>query len=173
MQYIFTPAAERALGWASEWAGCAGSDEMDLESLVIGLLSEPECRAAVMLARHGVDIPAVQQHWPELRRNLPNPPRCNGGASNNTAAPQEGALPRKPFSFEVECSLRAALDRLNFLPQPVELATEHLLLGLVAEGHEVSLWLRQQGLDSVVIEAEIRKLYGFEIQEEKGLGIGD
>ena len=84
-----------------------------------------------------------------------------------------GLCPENPFPSRWNVRSAAALDRLDFLPQPVELATEHLLLGLVAEGHEVSLWLRKQGLDSAALEAEIRKLYGFEIQEEKGLGIRD
>jgi thiamine-phosphate pyrophosphorylase len=41
------------------------------------------------------------------------------------------------------------------------LATEHLLLGLAAADHEVSVWLRQRGLDPQALDAEIHKLYGY------------
>ena len=73
---------------------------------------------------------------------------------------QDGVLLPKPFSAEVELSLRLAADRLNGLPQPLELATEHLLLGLAAADHEVAVWLRQRGVDPDRLEAEIRRLYG-------------
>ena len=62
-------------------------------------------------------------------------------------------------------------QRLAVLPQPLELATEHILLGLAAADHEVSVWLRQRGLDPDALEAEIRKLYGY--QRGRGEGRGD
>jgi thiamine-phosphate pyrophosphorylase len=48
------------------------------------------------------------------------------------------------------------------LPQPLELATEHILLGLATADHEVSAWLRQKGLTPDAIEEEIFRLYGYQ-----------
>ena len=53
MRYQFTPAAERALTYASGWSSRNGYDELEAEPLLLGLLAEPECRAAAMLARAG------------------------------------------------------------------------------------------------------------------------
>ena len=74
------------------------------------------------------------------------------------------------LSDEVELSLELARQRLADLPQPLELATEHILLGLAAADHEVAAWLRQQGLDPDALEAEIHRLYGRERDEAKGVG---
>ena len=63
-------------------------------------------------------------------------------------------------------SLRLATDRLAGLPQPLELATEHILLGLAAADHEVAVWLRQRGVDPDRLEAEIRKLYGCQVEDD-------
>ena len=75
-----------------------------------------------------------------------------------------GGLPPKFLSLPtVEDSIQVACDRLDFLPRRPELATEHLLLGLVSADHEVAVWLRQQGLDPDAIEAEIRSLHGYTV----------
>lgn len=144
MWHQFTAAAGRALVYASGWSNRTGCAELEAEPLLVGLLSEPECRAATMLARLAIDIPAIRQRWPKLTQDDPPPQRGE----------------KKPFSKEVERSLELAQQRLAVLPQPLELATEHILLGLAAADHEVSAWLRQRGLDPDALEEEIRKLYG-------------
>jgi thiamine-phosphate pyrophosphorylase len=58
-----------------------------------------------------------------------------------------------------------ACERLDFLPRRPELATEHLLLGLVLANHEVGVWLAERGLHPDPIEAEIRALYGFTVSD--------
>ena len=157
MWHQFTAAAGRALVYASGWSNRTGCAELEVEPLLVGLLWEPECRAATMLARLAIDLPAVRQRWPGLTQS--DPP------------PQWGE--KKHFSKEVELSLRLAQERLAMLPRPLELATEHILLGLAAADHEVSLWLRQRGLDPDVLEAEIRKLYGYSVEGDAGRGTGD
>ncbi len=114
--------------------------------LLAALLTEPECRAAVMLAQRSIDLSAVCGKWP---------------TPTDFSPPREGCAAQKPLSSNLECSLQAAADRLDFLPRPLELATEHLLLGLAAGDHEVSIWLRRRGVDPDAIEAEIRRLYGY------------
>ncbi len=149
MQFCFTPAAQRALAYGSGWSCRAGHDELEAKALLLGLLCEPECRAAVMLARVAVDAPLVRRQWPGLSCDAP---------------PHEGLPPPKPLSSDVELSLRLASDRLQGLPQPLELATEHVLLGLAAADHEVAVWLRQRGMDPDRLEAEIRELYGCQVE---------
>src|SRR3569623_1237548 len=106
----FTPAAERALAAAAQWRSPDFHDELGAPALLLGLLDEPECRAAIMLSAHGVDGAAVRQHWPHL-------------------APVNGeAGPAPQYSNEVEASLHAAYARLSDFPRPIVLATEHVLL---------------------------------------------
>ena len=141
----FTAAVERALVYASGWSCRTDCGELEAEPLLVGLLSEPECRAARMLAGMSVDIPAVRQRWPGLAED---------------STPSHEGPPKKPFSREVEFSLQLARQRLAAFPQPLELATEHILLGLAAADHEVAQWLRQRGLDPKQLEATIHGLYG-------------
>ena len=128
-------------------------DELQPEALLVGLLAEPECRAAEMLARLAVDLPGVRRQWPKLAADTALP----GGNGRQS-----------PLSLDVQYSLRLASERLRFLPKPVELATEHVLLGLAAADHGVSAWLREQGLDPHALESEIRSLYGYPPQDDSG-----
>ena len=166
MRFTFTAAAERALTFASGWCSRTEREELETGSLLVGLLSEPECRAAIMLAMHGVDIPAVCQQWPVLERSEQTPPRCNGGELPANDTPHGGVSQRRVLSPDVEDSIQAACDRLDFLPRPLELSTEDLLLGLVAGDHEVSAWLRQRGLDPDAIEVEIRQMHGYTVSAD-------
>jgi len=143
MHYLFTPGARRALASASAWSGRKDRDELEASAVLLGLLAEGECRAAAMLAGTGIDASAVRKRWPDL---------------TPCAAPAADAS--VPFSPDVELSLQVAAERLAEYPQPLELATEHVLLGLVAAEHQASAWLRQEGLDPAALEAEIHRLYG-------------
>jgi thiamine-phosphate pyrophosphorylase len=145
MMHQFTAAAERALIYASGWTNRTGCDELEAEPLLVGLLAEPECRAAAMLTRFAIDLPAIRHRWPALAETEPLP----GGVRR-----------KKSFSRDVEVSLQLARERLAAFPQPLEMATEHILLGLTAADHEVSVWLRQQGIDPDMLGAEILSLYG-------------
>ena len=131
MRFTFTAATERAIAFASDWCSRTGREELDPQSLLVGLLSESECRAAVMLQKQGVDIAAVCQKWPTLTPATEVPPLGNGGGQPpNISSP--GKKSRGiPFSPDVEDAIQLACDHLDFLPRRPELATEHLLLGLV------------------------------------------
>jgi thiamine-phosphate pyrophosphorylase len=153
MWHSFTEASERVLRHASGWSNHAGCDELEAVPLLVGLLSEPECRANILLAKRGVDLAAVQRHWPELS---PEPPETRPKSSP------------KPLSPEVARSLKMARIRLASLPQPLELATEHLLLGLASANHDVAVWLREQGIEPDVLAAEILRTNGFEVVETFG-----
>ncbi|MGA2035316.1 MAG: hypothetical protein ABSG68_23965, partial [Thermoguttaceae bacterium] len=58
--YPLTPGAQRALDHASDWCG---GDELSVPALILGLLAEPECRAALILARHAVTAANVADRW--------------------------------------------------------------------------------------------------------------
>jgi len=152
MQYQFTPGAERALAAAAGYTGHEGSNELspamlDAPAMLVGLLAEPQCRGAIMLARHGIDTDRVCHRWRDL-----TPRRAPG---DGPATP-----PGRRFAADAELSLQIAWQRMAEYEQPPVLATEHLLLGLVAAGHETSVWLRQQGLDADALETEIHQIYG-------------
>ncbi len=151
MRFVFTAAAERALDNASGWSLGSACDELEAESLLLGLLSEPECRAAAMLTRVGVDISVVRKQWTALTHNSPS---------------EEGHVRQKLFSSDLVCSFQLASERLACLPQPLELTTEHILLGLTAADHDVAAWLRRQGIDPDSLAAEIRNLHGFPAEDE-------
>ena len=102
MRLSFTAATERAIAFASDWCSRTGREELDPQSLLVGLLSESECRAAVMLQKHGIDMPAVCQKW--LALGLPSEvsPLDNGGTQSPDISPHGGTNQRIPFSPEVE-----------------------------------------------------------------------
>jgi hypothetical protein len=87
MTYHFTPAAERAPIHASGWSNRTDCDELEAVPLLVGLLSESECRAAATLARWAIDVPAILERWPTLVEIVP----------------RQGGLSRwKSFSKEVD-----------------------------------------------------------------------
>jgi thiamine-phosphate pyrophosphorylase len=144
MRYEFTPAAERALLAAAGWISYADVAELHLPEVLLGLLAEPECRAALLLAQCDVDPQAVHRRFPNL-------------APPSTFPPAERA---HRFSAELTSCLDAAENRLIEYPSPLVLATEHVLLGLVATENEVAQWLADCGLRAEDLEQEIHRLAG-------------
>lgn len=160
MQPLLTPGAQRAFAEAANWlpeadlaaleAAVGPSGEMTLSpiglaELMLGLLSEPDCRAARMLGDIGVETVVVLDRWPHL-----------------VSLPPEDYLPisGRRWSDEVQMALAAATTCFADYPKPLELATEHLLLGIASTQTEVAAWLRQRGLQRDQLEREIHRLYG-------------
>ena len=157
MKHQFTAGARRAIAAGAGWSSRESSSELDAPALLLGLLAESECRAAIILGRHGVDAQAVCRRWPTLER-------VEDRTSSGLRQPPQAAVcdlepPTPRFSAELEESVAALLARLFEYPPPLVLATEHLLLGLAAAEHEVAAWLRGQGIDPNALEAEIRGRY--------------
>ena len=159
MEPEFTPAAQRAIAEAGHWSGGEDSDELEAPALLLGLLAESECRAALMLARCGIDARGVCRRWPALVRLESRPPARGRGEVQSLSAAETGA-PAWRFSADVKASLAAACERLIEYSRPLPLATEHLLLGLAAAEHEVAVWLRERGIEAESLEEEIHHLYG-------------
>ncbi|HEX5445510.1 MAG TPA: Clp protease N-terminal domain-containing protein, partial [Pirellulales bacterium] len=148
-RYQFTPAAARAVAAAAGWTSGGDYDDLHPPELLLGLLNEAESRAAEMLARGGVALDDVRQRWPTLRP---------------LTSPQNGRAGR--FSPAVCDMLANAEARLADFPRPLVLTTEHVLLGLVAAGHELSRWLIERGFDADALADEIYRLYGYQVAAE-------
>jgi thiamine-phosphate pyrophosphorylase len=143
MPFDLTPAAQRALVAAAGWTGRDEADDLRVPEVLLGLLDEPECRAALLLAAHGIDAPSVKQRFSDLRVvTLFDPARA------------------ERFSSEWNECLHAAATLLIEYPRPLVLATEHLLLGIAASDSEVAEWLAERGLNAHWLEAEIHRLSG-------------
>ncbi len=142
MEHELTAAAQRVFVEAARWTENTDCDELLAPALLLGLLSETECPAALLLAKHAVSPEAVCQNWPNLMRLKVQP-----------------GLPR--LSNEVQASLAAVRRRWRDIPDPLVLSTEHLLLGLLLVEHATGLWLLAQGLDPKALEGDIHRRYGY------------
>ncbi|HEY2840661.1 MAG TPA: thiamine phosphate synthase [Pirellulales bacterium] len=144
MAWSFTPGSERVLAAAAAWRSCDDRDELRAPELLLGLLAEAECRAAAMLQARGIDADAVLRKWPSLR------PTARAATKSRDVSP------------DVDAAFHEAVNRLWDYPPPLVLATEFILLGLVASPGEISSWLREQGFDPDQLEQQIHGLYGHE-----------
>lgn len=158
MRYCFTPAAERVLIEAAAWSVGEFSDCLEAPALLLGLLSEPECRAAITLASFGVDASAIRSRWPSLVR-LSTRFLAWQGASMELQPPP-GGHPVKLIAPEVAASFARTVRRLRALGLPEELGTDHLLWGLASVDGEVAEWLQGLGLEATGLEADIRRVHG-------------
>lgn len=147
MAYQFTPAVERALHAASQWSSAGDGDAGTLgpAEVLLGLLQEPECRAAKLLGAHGVDAAAIHDRFPQVT------PIAESAAASFAA---------RGLSVDVEGALRDAADRLDESPRSFQFATEHVLLGLTLGGDEVGTWLRERGVTPEAIEADQAQRFG-------------
>ncbi len=155
MQYDLTDGARRALGHAANWRSPDAPDRLAAPALLLGLLTESECRAALVLARHGVDADAVHQQWPTLQASTAEP-----APQHDPWLTETGTLAAAVCAADVVASLLVAAQHAQQYSQSLPLATEHLLLGLAAADHPTAAWLRRQGIDPSRLEAEICQQYG-------------
>lgn len=140
--YQFTPGAKRALDAALQWSEEDGAP-LELPALLMGLLVERECRAAVLLSQAGVCEDQIHQRWPQLRK------------SSSPEISASGDL-----SLQFQASLAVAGQFLRAGAVPEGLATEHLLYGILSIDNEVSQWLHDAGLTSHDVESVILRVYG-------------
>ena len=130
--------------------------------MLLGLLAEPECRAAMMLESVQIDTTAVLNKWPRFA--TPNPDKTgsekSGGNTGIARKKADRSVLIERFSADVKASLAATCQLLQDLPTPLILATEHILLGLAAADNEAATWLRQMGLDPLALAKEVLQQYG-------------
>lgn len=163
MERLVTAAVERALAEAAAWTN-PSVGKIDAPALLLGLLSQSECRAAILLGEHGIDVRRVCQRFPALRRQGAGPQAPAPAPAEPTLMTPAAARPYR-LSREVEWAWRLAADRLADCPQPLVFGTEHVLLALACGDHEVSHWLRQQGIDPDTLDAQLHQQYGCYLAE--------
>lgn len=156
MDIELTAATRRAIGEASKWALDGSHGALQAPAVLLGLLSEPECRAALLLREHGIDASTIQAHWSTLERTSPIEPATSALTYNETEL--DGLVPR--FSPEIEAAITIAREWLIDLPHPLTFATEHLLMGLAACDNDVGDWLRAYEIDADALREETLKQYG-------------
>jgi thiamine-phosphate pyrophosphorylase len=147
MNRLLTPATERALQEAILWSDSQDSRDVPLAAILLGLLAEPECRAAAMLLTRGIEAHTILTRWPTLERStLESDPAVNH---------RHRALP-----VELDVALAEVEARLCDHPQPLIIATEHLLLGVATSQTAVGKWLTEIGLGPEALESAIQQVYG-------------
>ncbi len=154
MDMELTAATRRALYEGFRWSIGRKPGLLEAPAVLLGLLAEPECKAAMVLAGCRIDGDEVRRRWPALHEvDIAPPPVC-------AACDWEPADVAAHLSPELLASLSAADQSLADLPHPLLLATEHLLLGLVSADHEVSQWLREKNVNIQALREDILRQYG-------------
>lgn len=128
----YTAGALRALDRATARARAATRFAVDPIDLLAGLLDEPECRAAELLAEFGIDARRVSA---EL-----------GAATSAPAADESIAGRDLPPSAALKAALTESLRHARAGERNRPIATEHLLAGLLSGADSVSQWLADAGI---------------------------
>lgn len=155
MSYELTPASRRVLAEAARWRLGDAAERWSAPALLLGLLAESECRAALILRAHGLAEDAIHQQWPTLERH-----HDDAGERAESWLTPAGQLAPELATSGAALALAAAVARLQQYLQPLQLATEHLLLGLTVADHPTAVWLHQRGLAAEHLEAEIGRHFG-------------
>jgi thiamine-phosphate pyrophosphorylase len=147
MSMELTPGAQRAMLAATTWTrdDIHTGGQLGAAEVLLGLLAEPECRAALLLAEVGVALETAQERFSDFRSGAPADLQRLDSVSDEWT----------------NCTL-AVHDLLIDYPRPLTLATEHLLLSIMATDNEVSQWLEQLGMSRAALEAEVHRLSGHE-----------
>ncbi len=148
----FTAGAARALTAAGRWSGETDRGSVMPQAVLLGLLGQSECHAGAILRQCGITTEEVCQHWPkfQLREDEDEQPKQDQPTGQTVWS----------FSPEMLSSVDLAVDWLAEHRQPRELASEHLLWGLTAAGHDVARWLGDRGVTTEAVEKELLRLYG-------------
>ncbi|WP_406112874.1 ATP-dependent chaperone ClpB [Kitasatospora purpeofusca] len=141
----FTTKTQDALSAAIRQAGAAGNPDVKPVHILIALLEQPEGIAKPLLEAVGADVSAIDA---EARRQLAALPSASG---STVAAPQ---LARDTMAVLTEAGKRA--DDLD----DQYVSTEHLLVGLAAEGGAVAEPLVRQGATAKALLAAFKDVRG-------------
>jgi thiamine-phosphate pyrophosphorylase len=147
MQYQLSSAAERAMIHAAGCMNRADYAELTEPALLLGLLAESECRAALMLAEHGINTESVCQQWPKLLISS-----LDGGILTT---------PLEIVSSEIDRLFQIVTQLVAEYVNPPILETEHLLLSLLVADNELAHWLNQRGVRLEDIQTDIRNRHGY------------
>ncbi|KQV19755.1 MULTISPECIES: ATP-dependent chaperone ClpB [unclassified Kitasatospora] len=141
----FTSKTQDALSAAIRQASAAGNPDVKPVHILLALLEQPEGIARPLLEAVGADVPAVLA---AARRQLATLPSAQG---STVSAPQ---LARDTMAVLTEAGKRAEdLDDQY-------LSTEHLLVGLAAEGGQVADLLQRYGATPKALLAAFKDVRG-------------
>ncbi|MFF9642683.1 ATP-dependent chaperone ClpB [Kitasatospora aureofaciens] len=141
----FTTKTQDALSAAIRQAGAAGNPDVKPVHILIALLEQPEGIARPLLEAVGANVPRIDA---EARRLLTALPSAMG---STVAAPQ---LARDTLAVLTEAGKRA--DDLD----DQYVSTEHLMVGLAAEGGAVAELLVQHGATPKALLAAFKDVRG-------------
>ncbi|MET8698509.1 ATP-dependent chaperone ClpB [Kitasatospora sp. NPDC004723] len=141
----FTTKTQDALSAAIRQAGAVGNPDVKPVHILTALLEQPEGIARPLLEAVGADVSRIDA---EARRQLTGLPSASGAT---VAAPQ---LARDTLAVLTEAGKRA--DDLD----DQYVSTEHLLVGLAAEGGAVAELLVQQGATPKALLAAFKDVRG-------------
>ncbi|WP_328955793.1 ATP-dependent chaperone ClpB [Kitasatospora purpeofusca] len=141
----FTTKTQDALSAAIRQAAAAGNPDVKPVHILIALLEQPEGIAKPLLEAVGADVSAIDA---DARRQLAGLPSASG---STVAAPQ---LARDTMAVLTEAGKRA--DDLD----DQYVSTEHLLVGLAAEGGAVAEQLVRQGATAKALLAAFKDVRG-------------
>jgi ATP-dependent Clp protease ATP-binding subunit ClpA len=152
----FTPRAKRVLELAVEEAVGLGHRELGTEHLLLGLIGEAEGVAAKVLTSLGLELGAVRSKVRELRSGA-TAGTATGAAS---ATPVDEPDPLLRLSDRARKVVRLAKDEAKRLKHD-HVRTEHLLLGLVAEGSGIAVHvLKRLNVDLHYVRSELERIVG-------------
>jgi ATP-dependent Clp protease ATP-binding subunit ClpA len=152
----FTDRARRAVDLAEEEARALHHNYIGTEHILLGLIAEGEGVAAQALESLGISLEVVRQQVEQI-------------IGQGQQEPQEQISYTPRAKKVLELSLREAKQlRHNYI------GTEHLLLGLIREGHGVAAQvLTELGADlNLVRQQVIRLLHGHQGQQTQTLPAG-
>jgi ATP-dependent Clp protease ATP-binding subunit ClpC len=153
----FTERARKVIILAKEEAKRFNHDYIGTEHILLGLLSEGEGVAAVVLQKMGLNLQQIRLEIEKIVK--PGPPMVVSGDIPFT--------PTAKKVIELSSEEARALGH-NYI------GTEHILLGLIREGEGVaSQVLLNLGLDLNKVREEIAELLGSNIQPPPGPGFGN
>ncbi|MDA7979730.1 MAG: thiamine phosphate synthase [Pirellulales bacterium] len=160
-----TPAVTRILASLRPHAQAGQGGYAVPQQVLLGLLSESECRAALTLARHSVTEDDVIARWPELAEIadvVPSTslPAVKNGPTDNPEIGGDVSSSGLCSDPNLQVIIARAGELLADFPQPLAVATEHVLLGLVAGDDDAATWLRERGLSQEAMLAELRQQFG-------------
>jgi ATP-dependent Clp protease ATP-binding subunit ClpC len=139
----FTAHAQKVLTLAQDDAASLGHGHIGTEHLLLGLVQEGEGLGARALAAVGVTITAIR---PLVEGVVPPTP--------NEARPRRQIIPTTRVKTVIDLAFKAA--ELDGQPS---VGTDHLLLGVVAEGAGLgAVVLRNLGADEASIRSAVDRL---------------
>ncbi len=138
----FTPRARNTVLAAQAWARAQGEDEIDVDHLLLGLLSEPHAIAAAVMHEAGITDQQLKDALGATEATPTVAPAPDTGSARLTFTGEAGTV--------METTLRVALSLVhNYI------GTEHILLAILESDTNEARQLNELGLTAEVARAKV------------------